>query len=46
MGVPNINFPMKRISKFMNFNLFPEFQNREEESLSKFKDKFIIYFII
>ena len=41
MGVPNINFPMKRISKFMNFNLFPEFQNREEETLSKFKDKYI-----
>ena len=41
MGVPNINFPTKRISKFMNLNIYSEFQNREEETLEKYKDKYI-----
>ena len=41
MGIPDINFPIKRLSKFRNLNLFQEFKDREEDNLAKYKDKYI-----
>ena len=42
MGMPNMNFPIKRLSKMMFINLVQEHKTREEENyFIKYKDKYI-----
>lgn len=42
MGMPNMNFPIKRLSKMMFINLVQEHKTKEEENyFIKYKDKYI-----